>query len=165
MKVSDQTRTVYIWIPVEPFLNVRGAEQKFGIVTYNSSQQFNVKFFIWCSDCFINLLKLFLTLPIFIILTYMLSVIVYLQQRNASIMSEVIRVEVVGRDIVNLKNPLKIRFPVNNYKNDSNVRIPFQMFSKCPKICNNLLILFCVDINRKATNIPVNTMMNKVGGN
>lgn len=95
----------------------------------------------------------------------MLSVIVYLQQRNASIMSEVIRIEVVGRDIVNLKNPLKIRFPVNNYKNDSNVRIPFQMFSKCPKICNNLLILFCVDINRKATNIPVNTMMNKVGGN
>ncbi|XP_016126937.1 adhesion G-protein coupled receptor G2-like [Sinocyclocheilus grahami] len=80
--VYDKTRTVQIWIPVEPFLNVHGAEQKFGIVTYNSSQQFNVK--------------------------------------NASIMSEVIRIEVVGRDIVNLTNPLKIRFPVNSYKNDSN---------------------------------------------
>ncbi|XP_026122159.1 adhesion G-protein coupled receptor G5-like [Carassius auratus] len=81
-KVSDKTRTVQTWIPVEPFLNVSGAEQKFGIITYNSSQQFN--------------------------------------QRNASIMSEVIRIEVVGRDIVNLTNPLKIRFPVNSYKNDRN---------------------------------------------
>ncbi len=94
----------------------------------------------------------------------MLSVVVYLQIQTVSIMSEVIRIEVLGCDIVNLKNPLIIHFPVNNYTNHSTVSIPFQMFSKCPKICNNLLILFCVDMHRKATNIPVNTMMNKVGG-
>ncbi|XP_058638638.1 adhesion G-protein coupled receptor G2 isoform X1 [Onychostoma macrolepis] len=80
-KVSSKTRTVQTLIPVEPFQNVSAAEQKVGIVIYNSNQQFN--------------------------------------PRNASIMSEVIRVEVIGRDIVNLTNPLKIFFPVNNYTNHS----------------------------------------------
>lgn len=93
-----------------------------------------------------------------------MSMVVYLQTKNVSIMSELIRIEVLGCDIVNLTNPLIIHFPVNNYANHSTVSIPFQMFSKCPKICNNLFILFCVDIPRKASYIPVNTMMNKVGG-
>ncbi|XP_059372859.1 adhesion G-protein coupled receptor G2-like [Carassius carassius] len=39
--------------------------------------------------------------------------------KNYSIMSKVIRVEVIGRDIVNLTNPLIIHFPVNNYTNHS----------------------------------------------
>lgn len=37
--------------------------------------------------------------------------------KNVSIMSDVIRIEVFGRDIVNLTNPLIIHFPVNNYTN------------------------------------------------
>ncbi len=90
--------------------------------------------------------------------------VVYLQTKHVSIMSEVIRIEVLGCDIVNLTNPLIIHFPVNNYTNHSTVSIPFQMFSKYPTICDNLFILFCVDIHRKASFIPVNTMMNKVGG-
>lgn len=96
----------------------------------------------------------------------MLSVVVYLQTKNVSIMSDVIRIEVFGRDIVNLTNPLIIHFPVNNYTNLSSVSLPFLMFSKCPKHGNNSVnSFFCVDICRIATYIPVNTMMKKVGGN
>lgn len=45
-KVSNKTRTVQTLIPVEPFQNVSAAKKKVGIVTYDSNQQFNVKFFI-----------------------------------------------------------------------------------------------------------------------
>ncbi|XP_056318948.1 adhesion G-protein coupled receptor G2 [Danio aesculapii] len=43
-------------------------------------------------------------------------------QNNVSIMSKIIRIEVYGRDIVNLTDPLKIHFPVNNYTNQSNLQ-------------------------------------------
>ncbi|XP_077058207.1 adhesion G-protein coupled receptor G2 [Siphateles boraxobius] len=79
--VSNKTRTAQIWIPMEPFQNVSKDQQKVGVVTYDSDEQFN--------------------------------------QDNA-IMSKVIRIEVLGRDIVNLTNPLIIHFPVNNYTNNTN---------------------------------------------
>ncbi|XP_077058208.1 adhesion G-protein coupled receptor G2-like [Siphateles boraxobius] len=76
--VSNKTRTIKTWIPMDALRNVPGNQQKVGVVTYDSDEQFN--------------------------------------QDNA-IMSKVIRIEVLGTDIVNLTNPLIIHFPVNNYTN------------------------------------------------
>ncbi|XP_073763563.1 adhesion G-protein coupled receptor G2 isoform X2 [Danio rerio] len=42
--------------------------------------------------------------------------------KNVSIMSKIIRIEVNGRVIANLTDPLKIYFPVNNYTNQSNLQ-------------------------------------------
>ncbi|XP_050960732.1 adhesion G-protein coupled receptor G2 isoform X1 [Labeo rohita] len=84
-KVSDEARTIQIWIPVEPFQNV--SDGIVGIVTSNSIQQFITK--------------------------------------NVSIMSEVIQIEVFGRDIANLTNPLIIHFSVNNYTNNSSKRYTY----------------------------------------
>ncbi|XP_067303904.1 adhesion G-protein coupled receptor G5-like [Pseudorasbora parva] len=79
--VSNETQTAKIWLPVEPFQNFPEDQQKVGIVTYHSDQQFNL---------------------------------------NNSIMSKVIRIEVPGRDVVNLTNPLIMHFPVKNYTNNTN---------------------------------------------
>ncbi|XP_073715519.1 adhesion G-protein coupled receptor G2 [Misgurnus anguillicaudatus] len=75
-KLFNDPKAPYIWIPMEPFLNVSEAEPKVGVVVYNSDEQFT------------------------------------LGLGNAIITSEVIRIEVPGRVIVNLTDQLIIQFPV-----------------------------------------------------
>lgn len=44
LKVSNETRTANILIPMEPFQNVSNNQQNVGVVTYDSDEQFNVRF-------------------------------------------------------------------------------------------------------------------------
>lgn len=44
LKVSNETRKANILIPMEPFQNVSNNQQNVGVVTYDSDEQFNVRF-------------------------------------------------------------------------------------------------------------------------
>lgn len=65
-KVSNETRTAQTWIPMEPFKNVPEDQQKVGVATYDSDEQFNVRF-TFVLGSFIRLLNLFFNPSLFII--------------------------------------------------------------------------------------------------